>query len=295
MAGSLACSQWCSCITFLRICWELCWTVPVNNTPEITPSSLAAKLTSNSVILTSPSCYFNGLGNLSCNSTTTCEIWLVSAKDTGVSNYDADNKMPYIDTRSPYPTAFSSNTSKKYFLTKLGLQKAYPCPIVAGTGYFRVGSDGNCSTPNCNGILPVGSTARFKYVLINPANKTVVAESLWSNNITLYSLKDPEKIDNGFAGRSAAMIVITAILCSFLALLLLLLLIMLIYVLCCRKEKQEIQVPGSVRTYDTHNLKEPSPYVNHAYEDEPQRPTATSPIRLKSYTDYDLKKPATEL
>ncbi|XP_038844388.1 uroplakin-3b [Salvelinus namaycush] len=213
----------------------------------------------------------------------------------GGSNYDADKNMAYIDTLSPYPTAFSSNTSKKYFLTKLGLQKDYPCPIVAGTDYFRVGSDGSCSTPNCNGILPVGSTARFKYVLINPANKTVVAESLWSNNITLYALKDPERIDNGFAGRSASMIVITSILCSFLALLLLLLLIMLSYVLCCRKEKQEIQVPGSVRMYDTHNLKDPSPYVNRAYEDEPQRPTVTSPIRLKSYTDYDLKKPATEL
>uniref|UniRef100_A0A4W5NU87 Uroplakin 3b n=1 Tax=Hucho hucho TaxID=62062 RepID=A0A4W5NU87_9TELE len=270
-------------------------TVPVNNSPAINPSSLAAKLTSNSVILMPPSCYFDNLNILTCNSPTTCEIWLVTAIDTGVSNFDADKNKTYIDTLSPYPTAFSSNTSKKYFLTKLGLQKDYPCPVVAGTDYFRVGSDGSCSTPNCNGILPVGSTARFRYVLINPANKTVVAESLWSNNITLYPLKDPESIDNGFAGRSASMIVITSILCSFLALLLLLLLIMLIYVLCCREEKQEIQVPGSVRMYDTHNLKDPSPYVNRAYEDEPQRPTATSPIRLKSYTDYDLKKPATEL
>ncbi|XP_071184109.1 uroplakin-3b-like isoform X1 [Salvelinus alpinus] len=279
------------CLSF----WTGLCQIQVNNTPAINPSSLAAKLTSNSVILTSPSCYFNSLDNLSCNSTTTCEIWLVSAIDTGGSNYEADKNMAYIDTLSPYPTAFSSNTSKKYFLTKLGLQKDYPCPIVAGTDYFRVGSDGSCSTPNCNGILPVGSTARFKYVLINPANKTVVAESLWSNNITLYPLKDPERIDNGFAGRSASMIVITSILSSFLALLLLLLLIMLSYVLCCRKEKQEIQVPGSVRMYDTHNLKDPSPYVNRAYEDEPQRPTVTSPIRLKSYTDYDLKKTATEL
>ncbi|XP_024287663.1 uroplakin-3b-like protein 1 isoform X1 [Oncorhynchus tshawytscha] len=276
-----------------NVCWNI--SVPVNNTPAINPSNLAAKLTTNSVILTSPSCYFDSLANLPCNSTTTCELWLVSAIDTGVNNFDADKNRSNIDTLSPYPTAFSSNTSKKYFLTKLGLQKDYPCPIAAGTDYFRVGSDGSCSTPNCNGILPVGSTARFRYVLINPENKTVVAESLWSNNITLYTLKDLESIDNGFAGRSASMIVITSILCSFLALLLLLLLIMLFYVLCCRKEKQEIQVPGSVRMYDTHNLKEPSPYVNRAYEDEPHRPTATSPIRLKSYTDYDLKKPATEL
>lgn len=84
---------------------------------------------------------------------------------TGVSNYDADKNRPFIDTLSPYPTAFSSNTSKKYFLTKLGFQKDYPCPIVAGTDYFRVGSDGSCSTPNCNGILPVGSTARSEPLL----------------------------------------------------------------------------------------------------------------------------------
>ncbi|KAK6322486.1 hypothetical protein J4Q44_G00072780 [Coregonus suidteri] len=268
--------------------------VPVNNTPAIIPFSLAGKLTSNSVILMSPSCYFDSLTSLSCTSAT-CEIWLVPAIDTGVSTYDADKTISNIDSLSPYPTAFSSNTSKKYFLTKLGLQKDYLCPIVNGPNYFRVGSDGACSTTNCNGVLPVGSTARFKYVLINPATRTVVAESLWSNNIPLYSLKDPGSIDDGLAGRSAAMIVITSILCSFLALLLLLLLILLIYVLCCRKEKQEIQVPGSVRMYDTHNLKGPSPYVNPAYEDEPQRTTATNPIRLKSYADYDLTKPATEL
>ncbi|CAB1316538.1 unnamed protein product [Coregonus sp. 'balchen'] len=139
------------------------------------------------------------------------------------------------------------------FPAKLGLQKDYTYhPVV--TEYFRVGSDGNCSTINCNGVLPVGSTAKFKYVLINPANKTVVAESGPTTSLFTLVMKDPDSINYVLAGRSVAMIVLTSILCAFLALL-----------LCCWKEKQTIQVPGSLRMYAT-----PSPYVNRAYEDEPQ-------------------------
>lgn len=98
---------------------------------------------------------------------------------------------------------------------------------------------------------------RFKYLLVNSANN-LVAETNWSNNITLYTskessifysisrivplneaklqcrfcfvptVKSPDSLGSGYAGRSAAMVVITAILSVAAALLLLFLLIILI-------------------------------------------------------------------
>ncbi|KAM6970048.1 uroplakin-3b [Aplochiton taeniatus] len=209
--------------------------ISVDNTPQVFPFNWVSKVTTNTVILTKPWCFFD---NLTC---TDCEVWLVPAIDAGQNNFDTDKNASNIISLSPYPSAFSADTSKKYFLTKVGLKQDFPCSPITGPIYFVVGSDGNCSSNNCNGVLPVGST-----------------------------------------------------------------------VSCCRQTKQQsLQVTDSlrIRKYDTHNLKDQSPYSNHAYEDdsgrfasaEPKRygdvKEQTNPIRLKSYTDYDVhvKKPATEL
>ncbi|XP_072550049.1 uroplakin-3b [Salminus brasiliensis] len=240
----------------------------VNCKPGIN-QALAASITTNTVILLQPGCCFDNLTNLLCTSNT-CEIWLVPAVDTGVSKFDANKNRPDFLSLSPYPSAFTGNSPGNYFLTKVGVQNDFPCPPSA-SNYFRVGADGACSTTNCNGVLPEGSSPSFKYLLIEPVKKTLLGETQWSDNIPLRILKDPGTLGDGFAGRSGAMVVITTILCVAMALLLLFLIVVL--ALCCcgdKSSKGPGSVVGSFRIphYDTHHLKDPSPYDNPAYERE---------------------------
>ncbi|KAI4902066.1 hypothetical protein NFI96_033537 [Prochilodus magdalenae] len=228
---------------------------------------MAANITTNSVILQEQSCCtdFSPLPNCTQDK---CELWLVSAVDTGVTNFDNDSDNPMILSLSPYPNAFTGNTAKNYYLTRI--QSNFHCPAPSTGNYFRVGADGKCLTDNCNGVLPEGSTARFKYLILNPANNKIHAASSWSQSITLYTSKDPSTIGDGFAGRSGAMVVITSILAVAAAVLLLFLLIILALCCCGSKGKAPGSVMGSFRIprYDTHQLKDPAPYDNFAFEKE---------------------------
>ncbi|XP_031428656.1 uroplakin-3b [Clupea harengus] len=196
------------------------------------------------------------------------------------NTFDADKTNPDLLSLSPYPTAFTASTSKNYYLTKVGLLKDFLCSSVSGMTYFRVGSEGNCPTANCNGVLPDGSTVNFKYLLLDPTNKTILSETKWSEDISLYALQNPDAIDDSLPGRSAAMVVITAILCVAVFLLILLLLSMLILALCW-DDKEPIRALGSLRIpeYDTHNFKDPAaPYINPSFEHDPKsHPIFTSP------------------
>ncbi|XP_066517199.1 uroplakin-3b [Hoplias malabaricus] len=249
----------------------------VNCKTNVMPA-LAASITTNSVILQQPRCCFDNLTALTCTPDK-CEIWLVPAEGPGVSNFDMDKTNPGFLSLSSYPSAFTDSSAKNYFLTKAGVQSDFPCsPAISSIGnYFRVGADGVCSTTNCNGILPQGSTARFKYLLVDPVSKTLLAETTWSDNITLYTAKEPGTINDAFAGRSTAMIVITSILSIAMALLLLFFIIVL--ALCCCRGKSNKRPPSVMSSfriphYDTHSLKDPSPYDNPAYEREKRYTTA---------------------
>lgn len=87
-----------------------------------------------------------------------------------IDSFEADKTNPDLLSLSPYPTAFTANASKNYFLTKVGLLKDFLCPSassgVSGSTYFRVGSEGSCATANCNGVLPDGSTIKYDTHLI---------------------------------------------------------------------------------------------------------------------------------
>ncbi|XP_051981335.1 uroplakin-3b-like [Xyrauchen texanus] len=242
--------------------------------PEITPNDIQAKITTNSVILKHPYCYFNQ----TCTPDD-CEIWLVPALVSATGTFETESVNANILSLSPYPSAFIEPLSKNYFLTKVGLQKGFPCIAASDALYFIVGADGKCSTPNCNGVLPVGSTFRFKYLLVNGTSKTILNQTDWSDNINLYTPKNPESIYDGFSRRSGAMIVITSILCVAVALLLLFFFIMLCLVCCGRKDSKPITIVNSFRIphYDIHNLKNTvQPYDNPAYESEG-----------KKYSTYD--------
>ncbi|KAI1903720.1 hypothetical protein AGOR_G00030130 [Albula goreensis] len=265
--------------------------------PVLTPSDFVGKVTSNTVILRPPMCYFNNITSLNCTSDS-CDIYLVPAIDSGISNFEADKTNSSILSQSPYPTAFSSPTSKNYYLTKVGPPDGFTCRTVPDLSYFRVGSDGKCSEPNCNGILPTGSTVRFKYALLSMPNGTVLQETNWSSPITLISPKSPAAIDDSFAGRSAAMVVITTILSVAMFLLLLLLIIFLICKGCCNKP-EPMPVLGSlrVRKYDTHNLRDPEQHVNPAFEGDLKKFSSFAPEVLEHVptpaTDSELSDSVT--
>ncbi|KAA0716409.1 hypothetical protein E1301_Tti009356 [Triplophysa tibetana] len=229
-------------------------------TPVLTPADLQGKITTNTVILKQPHCYFN-------ETCSDCEIWLVPAISSAANSFDGDSTNNNILTLSPYPSAFGPQ-SKNYFLTKVGPQSDFPCDKSSDSLYFVVGSDGNCTTTNCNGILPTGSVVSFKYVLVQTSRITKVTN--WSANITLFTPQKPASIYDGFVARSGAMVVITTILSVALGLLLI-----FFIVLCAvcgqKKESKPITGRGSMRMprYDTHNLKDRvQPYENSAYEPE---------------------------
>ncbi|XP_017315950.1 uroplakin-3b [Ictalurus punctatus] len=241
-------------------------------------------VTTNTVYLQKPFCYFQTVSDPLCDSPNTCSVWLVSALSTAKGTFDSDKTAQGFVNVSPYPTAFSPG-AKNYFMTKLNPQTDYPCPPFSTPTTFQVGAEGTCSSANCNGVLPNGSTMSFKYVLVS-ADNTLVAETNWSDNITLNTVKDPNSLGSGYAGRSAAMVVITAILATAAALLLLLLLIALILACCYSRGKtqssgarRQTSLIGSLRipSYDLHHLKKPSPYDNPVYEQDLRRKYTTNP------------------
>ncbi|XP_036379100.1 uroplakin-3b-like [Megalops cyprinoides] len=291
------------CLSFCSVAVQ---STTVSQIPVITPYDYIGKITTNTIILKPPQCYFN-TSLLNCTSET-CQIYVVPAVGSGPKNFDQDKRSQNssILSLSPYPTAFASNTSKNYYLTKVGPPESYTCTQTSGMTYFLVGSDGNCSDPNCNGILPTGSKVRFKYILVNKPNDKIRQETNWSTPITLYSPKNLSTINDGFSGRSAAMVVITTILCVALGLLLLLLLVGLIYAHCCRQRSEPMPILGSlkIRKYDTHHLKDPVPYVNPTYDGDLKKfstpevlpkvphggnaPELPDSVKLKRYNNYDF-------
>ncbi|KAM9440455.1 uroplakin-3b [Clarias gariepinus] len=251
----------------------------VNITPSI-PPNLVVPVTTNNVYLQKPFCYFD---NVTCGAQGPCIVWLAAALSSAIGTFDIDKTNPNLISLTSYPTTFNSD-QKNYFVTQVGSQNNLHC---TNSGipptYFQVGASGACTVANCNGLLPSGQTMSFKYFLANSSN-SLIAESNWSNNITLNTLKGPASLGSGYAGRSAAMVVITSILCVAAALLLFLLLAFLIMACCCHKGKTQTyntrrqpSLIGSLRipSYDVHNLKNPSPYDNTAYEHE---------LRKKRYT-----------
>ncbi|KAL2095022.1 hypothetical protein ACEWY4_009741 [Coilia grayii] len=255
--------------TYLEWCFCHCVTgETVEHAPTVTPLNYVGKITTNTVILTTPSCYFSNL--TFCNQTD-CEVWLVPALNSSISTFDADKRNSNVLSLSPYPSAFTTNTSKNYFVTKVGLLKDFLCPSTSGRAYFRVGSEGNCPTANCNGVLPEGSTVNFKYLLLDPTNNTILAETKWSDDISLHTLQSLDAIDDSLPGRSAAMVVITTIL-SVAAFLLLVLLLTMVMLALCWDEKEPISALGSLRIpqYDTHHFKDTAPHVNPSFELDPK-------------------------
>ncbi|XP_027034601.1 uroplakin-3b [Tachysurus fulvidraco] len=278
------------CLAALLACVIVCETFAINSIniiPDLSPD-VAVPVTTNTVSLLNPNCYFENA--TLCPIKTQCFVWLVSSLTSATSTYD--QKKLTNGFLAPYTSAYTS-TGTGYSTTPINSLDKIPCPGTSPSN-FLVGASGICQTSECNGVLPTGANMSFKYILVNNTNG-ILAETQWSSNIALKNVQSPDSIGNGYAGRSAAMVVITAILSVAAALLLLLLLIALILACCCRRGKtqthevrRQTSLIGSLRipSYDVHNLKNPSPYDNPAYEQElnKKRYTTNSTLPQKTTT-----------
>ncbi|XP_036381646.1 uroplakin-3b-like protein 1 [Megalops cyprinoides] len=256
-------------MTSMAITLVLCVSLAVNDaevaiTPEIFPSVVIGILTSTTVILKQPRCYFDKLEGLPCF-LHQCEIWLVVARGHGVKRFDSEKTSADILSRSPYPDAFQDNMSPNYFITRVGVQSSFPCGELPGIRYFQVGSEGMCDTANCNGALPAGETIRVKYILVDPTSERIESETRWSQPITLLTTRAISSIDESTWKRSAAMVVVTVVPSCTLAVLLLLLAVALVQD-CFFQEQTEITEPPSlghgIRRYNTHNVYNSEYYSN---------------------------------
>ncbi|KAK3509133.1 hypothetical protein QTP70_020244 [Hemibagrus guttatus] len=158
----------------------------------------------------------------------------------------------------------------------------------------------NLQQPFCyfeNTSLCANKTKCFVWLVSSLTSATSSYDKLTNGYIAPYSaIKSPDGLGSAYAGRSGAMVVITAILSAAMALLLLLLLIALILACCCRRRgktqsyeaRRQPSVIGSLRipSYDVHNLKNPSPYDNPAYEQDlnKKRYTTNSTLPQKTTT-----------
>ncbi|GAA6107567.1 uroplakin-3b [Tachysurus ichikawai] len=215
---------------------------------------------------------------------------VILCKTFAITTSTYDQKKLTNGFFAPYPSAYTSNGTG-YSTTLINSLDKIPCPGTSPSN-FLVGAGGNCQTSGCNGILPTGANMSFKYILVNNTDE-ILAETQWSPNIALKNVKSPDSIGNSYAGRSAAMVVITAILSVAMALLLLLLLIALILACCCRRGKTQTHevrrqpsLIGSLRipSYDVHHLKNPSPYDNPVYEQDLNKTRYTTNSTLPQKT-----------
>ncbi|NXG49701.1 UPKL2 protein, partial [Psilopogon haemacephalus] len=137
----------------------------------------------------------------------------------------------------------------------------YPCPKPDGEiTVLRVGSETSCahdpSRPNCNGPLPKNpGTYRVKFLAWNGSSP--VAETRWSEPITLRTAQHPSSIAVPGRGHSGGMIALTAILSILFAILLAGLLAMLVFWgsdTCGGSSSFSKPEAVSVRRYNTHHV-----------------------------------------
>ncbi|KAJ8394736.1 hypothetical protein AAFF_G00043360 [Aldrovandia affinis] len=239
--------------------------VPI--TPEIVSSVAIGILTSTTIMLKQPRCYFDRLEGLPCSSQQ-CEVWLVVSRgNVGVQTFEEEETSDDILSKSPYPYAFQDSTSPNFFITKVGLQNTFPCIELPGIRYFQVGADGRCDTTNCNGVLPTGATVRVKYILVDPNKQRIESGTRWSEPITLLTPSASSSIDVSTWKRSGAMVVITVILsCSMAVLILMLVLVLMQNCSSFTQGQPDIPAPPAlsqgIRRYNTHSLDNSEHYSN---------------------------------
>ncbi|NWU35597.1 UPK3B protein, partial [Hylia prasina] len=185
--------------------------VHLKYTPALTTEPpLEGVKTASTFAVDQPRCVFQNYGN--------AVIWLVVALDQAASTFNNTARPASPETAfqrfpNPVPAYMTLNTTLAN----------YPCPSPEGDiTVLRVGSETSCTQderrPSCNGPLPGPGPYRVKFLALE--DSVPVAETSWSQPITLRQAKSPNSISTAGSGHSAGMIAITTILSILFAILL---------------------------------------------------------------------------
>uniref|UniRef100_A0A8C5QHE3 Uncharacterized protein n=1 Tax=Leptobrachium leishanense TaxID=445787 RepID=A0A8C5QHE3_9ANUR len=171
--------------------------------PKITAKPLLGRLTNSGFVLEKPQCIFHQYPS--------DEVWLVIVNNSVLPQLDVP-----VNLSTPVESIdFERN---QYFHIHKTLGSEFPCTDTFGNtaDLLLVGSDSVCNTTFCNKPL---STGPFRAIFVVLNNNISIAQSRWSDLITLNPGLQPPVIPNP-PRRSAGMIIIVVILSILLAILL---------------------------------------------------------------------------
>lgn len=215
--------------------------------PALTQSPrLEGATTASTFVLDQPRCVFDNYSNT--------DIWLVVALDKAA--------FTFKNTSAPG----TNETSFQHFpdpvrayMTLNATLANYPCPKpLRDITVLRVGSETSCvgdnARPTCNGPLPGPGPYRVKFLALQGSKP--VAETDWSEPITLRTAKPASSISTTDSRHSAGMIAITTILSILFAILLAGLVAMLVFCSDSCGDSSTFSKPESVtvRRYNTHHV-----------------------------------------
>ncbi|NXB32076.1 UPK3B protein, partial [Eulacestoma nigropectus] len=194
--------------------------VELPDRPALTQTPpLEGLTTASTFVLDQPRCVFENYSN--------AVIWLVVALDKATSTFNNTARPGTSETAfQRFPASVSA------YMTLNATLANYPCRKPAGDiTVLRVGSETSCAQdearPTCNGPLPGPGPYQVKFLALEGSEP--VAETAWSEPITLRTAKSPSTIPTTDSGHSAGMIAITTILSILFAILLAGLVAMLVF------------------------------------------------------------------
>ncbi|NXJ82060.1 UPK3L protein, partial [Trogon melanurus] len=213
--------------------------------PKLVGSTLGGRTTATTFVLEQPRCVF---------SQDQAVIWLVVTLSNAISTFN-DTVGPGTPERAFQ--RFPVNATAYMTLNTTLLN--YPCPKPPGEiAVLRVGSETTCasdeSRPTCNGPLPGPGPYRVKFLALEGTEP--VAETDWSDAITLRTAQPLSSISAKDGHHGAGMIALTTILSILFAILLAGLVAMLVFwgSDACDSSTFSKQEAVSVRRYNTHHV-----------------------------------------
>ncbi|NXG70828.1 UPK3L protein, partial [Baryphthengus martii] len=215
--------------------------------PQLASPDLGGLKTISTFVLEQPRCHFKSYPN--------ADIWLVVATSKAVPNF---NNSVGPGTPERAFQRFPTNASAYMTLNTTFLN--YPCTKPSGEiTVLRVGSETSCAKdmarPTCNGPLPGPGPYRVKFLALEGSEP--VAETYWSDAITLKTAQQPSSIPTTGSRHGPGMIALTTILSILFAILLAGLVAMLVFWgsdACGGSSTFTKPEAVSVRRYNTHHV-----------------------------------------
>ncbi|NXK14299.1 UPK3L protein, partial [Herpetotheres cachinnans] len=216
--------------------------------PTLAKLSLGGLTTTSTFVLEQPRCVFTTLQD-------SAVIWLVVAVPEAVPNFNNS-----VGPGTPERAFQGFPTTAPAYMTLNTTLLNYPCTKPHGDiMVLRVGSETSCirdeTRPTCNGPLPGPGPYRVKFLALEGSEP--VAETAWSEPITLRTARPPGSILVMGSGHSAGMIAITSILSILFAILLAGLVAMLVFSgsdACGGSSTFSKPEAVTVQRYNTHHV-----------------------------------------